>query len=568
MEKKSLADELAEIKRQLAEQKQLNEQKEMLNQLIDAKTKLDKMKKNSLSEQELDQTIEANENNNADKCEMPGETRAEQGNMQCRDSALEVSDLNSITTSFGRNKTSEWLDINTFVSVYNRVCGQRSSILCRDSGGSWGNETHRRYNRFMHKVLPMWYGVETYAGSNRRGALQQLNRVLGNDIKVELRDNGDLHTIDDLPSTQLRTMVAYMIQDRLTEYSPIFEWITIDKPTLSQNSKPGEIYVEYNESSETITRAYTGEESTTHRGKITRGGQTVKILELRTGAAPFTWNSLITTPNVVIDNIFQQIIYDAGCDISKMIYSPDYHIAHLPEAAKYSEEDIATFDYAHFGLKPINNVINTRASDKITYQDIVRMYGNFCGHISRSAPNPILLMEEDIWTYLLLDIDMIGRSGDMVQAIERGSQLASLASIRQSSDVVIPGFNPSYSPKCAIAIGNQSIPVVPIRGISTFVSVVNNNGVYTYDTKPNFARATVTSPLMTMVNQNNFKMSIVAEPELTFDEDTRYTNTLAATLRMMIGAYVLNPKANGLKLLPAPEVLVDDDENENPDDQG
>lgn len=557
-EKETSADDLEKVVQGMQDRRN---KIEMIDNLIGTKQKLAKLDEYAQKEQELEKTIDANENNGDSNYKMAGGTREElEENAQCRDEGLEVPDGARIITMFGKKRPSRWCTVSNFAKAYNTVFGGKRKPLCRDSSRGWDNATHRRFNKFISEQLPIWFGMTTYKGDSPRRALSALQGAVGGRPKVQFRDVGDgLNTVDDLTYEQLRTLVSYAVQDRLTEYSPIFDYIDIEKVKPAENSGDT-FFVQYLENDGTYVRMYREGEKTI-RGKSSKGSQQIKLRTIRAATSPFTWEAIISNPAVVIDDLLRNMVYRAAIEINKMIYSPVWYANTVPEALTYTAEDKEFFDFKNFGLASVHKAWRTASADKITYADLISLHDHFCSRISMDQPEPLLLMEAGVWNQLHLDTDAINRRGDLVSAIESGTQFARSGG---NSDLVIPGYKPDYYPAHAINLGGSIVPVLPIRGIDSFFDFsLNSQGEAVWDPNPKFSRATLDLPLMTMVNQHAFKMGIVDTPNLTVESEMADTLTIKATFIMRMAAYVVNPKANGCKLLPAVENLIDDDDDNN-----
>ena len=538
---------------------------EMIKNEINAKEEIAGMIKRAQDERELNEAIDANKknNNNNSNYKMPVETRGEQeqqDNAQCRDMGLEVNDGATITMGWGTPK-SKWCSIDNFAKAFNKIRPQRSKILCRDSSGDWSNRAYREYRDFVCHTFPAWMIMESCTKERQLGLLETYRNRVSRHTKIQCRDLGDdINMINNLSPKELRTLAGYIVQNKLNEYTPILEYINV-QPVEPVQGKSA-FFFSYMDKSGTVFRAYREGEKT-KRGKAVMKSQEVPLVSFRGAPSAFSWESLISTPSVIIDDVIQKTLVDSAIGLNKFIYSPAAHIAGLAQDQdlKYTQDFIRDFDLNNAGLGSVKNTVYTQYPDKVTYADIVRLYSRFTEHIALDYPDPILLVESGLWTEFYLDQNAINDPGTLARAVENGMLLAKEG---EDPSRIIPCPRPVGSRPYAISINGNVIPVIPVRGLNTFVDYTQNeSGGYTFDNKLKLSRATLDYPLMTIVDRNKFNLGISVQPDLLFDADTRDTLTVAITFVVSAGAYVVDPSASAAKLLPAKDILIDDDNDGN-----
>lgn len=566
-------DELKKIKQDM---QTYQDKIEMIKDVINTKEEINSMKEeiNNMKkyakeeqqkERELNKAIDANEgNNNNSDYKMPMETRGEQEQQegaQCRDMGLEVNDDARITVNWNMPK-SQWCSVSDFVKAYNKVRPRRSKILCRDSSGDWDNRAYREYYDFVSYTFPAYVAMELCTKSRRPDKLESYRNRVSQHVKIQCRDLGDdINTVNNLSPKELRTLAGYVVQDNLNRYTPILEYIKVlpVKPVEGRSS----FFISYMGESGVIFRGYEeGEE--TKRGNAEMKSQEVPIISFRGAPSAFSWQSLISTPSVILDDLVQKTLTDSAIELNKFIYSPAAHIDGLPQDCKYRQKFMQDYDVANAGLGSIKNIVYTKYPDKITYADIARLYGRFTENIATNYSDPILLVESGLWTEFYLDQNAIENPGTLAQAVKDGMLLAKVG---EDPSRIIPCPRPVGSRPYAISLCGVTVPVIPVRGLNTFVNYTQNeNGGYTFNNNLNLSRASLDYPLMTIVDRNNFNIGIAGEPNLLFDTDNRKTLTTAITFTFDAGVYVTNPNASGAKLLPAENNLIDFDDNDNSND--
>lgn len=547
-------DKIEMIKNEINTRAEINSMKEEINN----------MRNYAQKERELNEAIDANEgknNNDNSDYKMSMDTRGEQeqqDNAQCRDMGLEVNDGATITMGWGMPK-SKWCSVNDFVKAYNKVRPQRSKILCRDSSGDWSNHAYREYSDFVCNTFPAFMAMEIGTKTRRLDKLLTYRNRVSRHTKIQCRDLGDdLNMINNLSPEEMRKLTAYIVQDKLNEYTPILEYINMQpvKPVEGRSS----FFITYMDKSGVVFKAYR-EGETTKRGKALMKSQEVPLISFRGAPNAFSWESLFSTPSVILDDVIRQTLIDSSIGLSKFIYSPVAHMDGLAQDQKYNQQFIQDFDLTNAGLGSVKNIVYTQYPDKITYADIVRLYGRFTENIATNYSDPILLVESGLWTEFYLDKNAIDDPGTLARAVENGMLLAKGG---EDPGRIIPFTRPVGSRPYAISINGNVIPVIPVRGLNTFVDYAQNEkGGYTFDNKLKLSRASLDYPLMTIVDRNNFNIGVAGNPDLLFDADTRDTLTVAVTFTMQIGAYVVNPAASAAKLLPAENNLIDLDDDDN-----
>lgn len=554
-------DELKKIKQDM----QTNQDKiEMIKNEINTREEINSMMNYAQKERELNEAIDANEkNNNNDNSDykMSMETRGEQeqqDNAQCRDMGLEVND-DAIITMGWRMPKANWCSINDFSKAYNKVCPQRSKILCRDSSGDWNNRAHREYGDFVLHGFPAFMAMETATKARQLSKLESYRRRVSRHTKIQCRDLGDdINMINNLSPEEFRKLTAYLVQDKLNEYTPILEYMNMQpvEPVQGKSS----FFFSYMDKSGVVFRAY-NEGEITKRGTAIMKSQEVPLIPFRGAPSAFSWESLFSTPSMILDDIIEKTLTESAMGLSKFIYSPVAHMDALPQGQKYNNETIQRYDMTNAGLGSVKNIVYTQYPDKITYADIARLYGRFTEQIAVDYPEPILLVESGLWTEFYLDQNAINDPGTLARAVENGMRLAKEG---ENPGRIIPFARPIGSRPYAISINGNVVPVIPVRGLNTFVDYTQNgNGGYTFDNKLNLSRASLDYPLMTMVDRKKFNIGVAGNPDLLFDADTRETLTAAVTFTMQIGAYVVNPIGSAVKLLPASVNLIDLDGDDN-----